>query len=210
MAGTIPTSMPPAFGGAYADRQQAAMSNQASMLGSQLDAQSSNLGHILGNIRSIAEVSGGALTPNMLARMFAGAQQDPFNQDGYAQTADNLRLAQSAADLAATNRSGQSGGSRPDQPDDGQWYEITFPDGRTEQRLIPNNEVDSVPYHQRMDGVTVTMIPTPAGRESSNVIPGSGASRVQQTADRINRENPGTNAEVRNGVLYVDGVEFSL
>jgi hypothetical protein len=219
MAGTIPTSMPPAFGAAYADRQQAAMSNQASMLGSELGAQSSNLGHILGNIKGIAEVSGGALTPNMLVRMYAGAQQDPFNQDGYAQKADNLRLAKSAADIASTNRSGRGGGGGGgggsiEGPDGGQWYEQTLSDGTVQQRFVKDNEIDSVVYHLRNDGITMKVIPTPPGMGNREVIsvPRSTPSNMltlEQTKDAINRDGAG-NAEIRDGKLYVDGEEFNL
>lgn len=109
MAGQVPMTRPPGYADSFAQMLNNTASNKASILGSELEAQSSNLGHILGNITKIAEVGGGQFTPDRLLAAYAGSRGDIID-DNYSGMADRLRLAEQEANVARLNRMGTGGG----------------------------------------------------------------------------------------------------
>lgn len=110
MPGQIPMTRPPGYGAQLGQTLMAGSSARGEAVAADLDARSSALRSILGNIKGIAEVGGGAIAPDMLISQFAGGDVPVFNND-YAGMADRLRLAQMQADVNATNRRGMGGGS---------------------------------------------------------------------------------------------------
>lgn len=111
MAGQVPQSAPPGFASSFGDVMGNQAKNRADILGAELESNSANLGHILSNITKIAEVGGGALTPDRLLAAYAGSKGDIID-DQYSQGADARRAAQELANIASTNRRGTGGGGK--------------------------------------------------------------------------------------------------
>lgn len=109
MAGQVPMTPPPAYAQQFGQMLQQTGANRANVLGAELESQSANLGHILGNITKIAEVGGGEFTPDRLLASYAGSKEDQID-DRYSGMADRLRLAEQQAKIAALGRSGRGGG----------------------------------------------------------------------------------------------------
>ena len=133
MAGQVPRTPPPAYAQQFGQMLQQTGANRADVLGAELESNSANLGHILGNITKIAEVGGGQLTPDRLLAAYAGSQGDIID-DQYSGMADRLRLAEQQANIARLNRSGTGGGGGKGNKEGGgagQWLVLNKLTGET-------------------------------------------------------------------------------
>lgn len=165
MVGQVPQSRPPAYAQDYAQTQASHGANRASMLDSQLSANAASLGHILGNIKGIAEVGGGAIAPDRLLTRFAGTDDLPIFNNEYAQAADGLRLADMAAEVGKKNRANRPSTRGGMQMDPGTIFAtIKDADGNV-IGTQPVKSTDELATLQRLaagQGLEVAWQPTPS------------------------------------------------
>jgi hypothetical protein len=100
---------PPGYGAQLGDTLMKGSAARGEAVGAELDARAKALGDILGNIKGIAEVGGGAIAPDLLIDRFAGGETPIFGNE-YAGMADRLRLA-GMAKAASGGGGGGGGGS---------------------------------------------------------------------------------------------------
>lgn len=111
MVGQVPMTRPPGYGAQLGDTLMQGSKARGDAVAAELDARAKALGDILGNIKGIAEVGGGAIAPDLLIDRFAGGDVPIFGND-YAGMADRLRL----ATMARTASGGGGGGGGGDAP----------------------------------------------------------------------------------------------
>lgn len=101
---------PPGYGAQLGDTLMKGSAARGDAVAAELDARAKALGDILGNIKGIAEVGGGAITPDLLIDRFAGGETPIFGNE-YAGMADRLRLATMARAASGGGGGGGGGGS---------------------------------------------------------------------------------------------------
>lgn len=172
--GQVPSTRPPGYGAEYAAQQAAFDANSAARLKAEMEANADAFNTVVSNIKPIAEVSGGNLTPDRLLHMFAGAKDTPIFGGKYAQSADALRLAETMAKIGAANRSGRGGGSGTlsksarTQPDE-MWVRVTDKQGNTTVRAIKISDERAYRNARGEEGKTVVAVEDPGGEGILNV-----------------------------------------
>lgn len=207
---TIPASPPPGFGRQFSEMLAQHGANHSNSTAALLDARSDALGHILSNVERIANVGGGAQSPDRLLGAFAGAQ-GPMIGGPYAEAMDRLRLAQAQADVNATNRSGSGGGgangSSPRRASAGEWivrntdtgeitrFDPTDLDDAMISNMMGSGSIEVLRYGAPLDeGTTGPWDRSSTGSTANNSPAASNNGNARQTFE--------DGSYIENGVAY--------